>query len=80
MIKSKRKIRITNTWVGIEPVREEVIEYGYWHPAELGKQYYVDGFFGMSQKYASWDDAMEDTARRHGFTFVYVGEREQHFG
>ena len=46
MIISKRKIRITNTWLGTEPVREEVIEYGYWHWMELGKQYYVDGFFG----------------------------------
>ena len=75
MIISKRKIRITNTWLGTEPVREEVIECGHW-----GKQYYVDGFFGeYHRKYASWDDAMDDIAKRHGFTFVYVGEHEQHF-
>ena len=73
MIISKMTIRITNTWLGSEDIESlQEIECGFSKTQTLGKQYYVDGFFGVSQGYASLNDAMDDIARRHGFTFVEV--------
>ena len=74
MLITKMIIRITKGRNDIEPT--QVIECGFSKVDALGKQYYVDGFFGMSQKYGSWDDALEDTARRCGFTFVNVYEQD----
>ena len=69
MLITKMIIRITKGRADIDSI--QVVECGFSKVDEYGKQYYVDGFFGMSQKYGNWDDAMDDTARRCGFTFVH---------
>ena len=69
MLVTKMIIRITLGGPDdIEPLQE--IECGFSKLDAYGKQFYVDGFFGMSQKYGNWDDAMDDIARRHGFAYV----------
>ena len=79
MLITKISIRILTSdfnWLDdIEPI--QVVECGFSKVDDYGQQYYVDGFFGMSKKYASWDDAMEDTARRCGFTFVNVYAQDE---
>ena len=57
---------------GYKDVQE--IQCGFDDSKRIGKQYYITGFFGWSQGYGSWDSALKDIARRHGFKYEEINK------
>jgi hypothetical protein len=66
------KIRVQSLyWNRIEPPVQSIkCYYASWE--REGKEYAVSGFFGCSAGYKDWTTAMNDIARRHGFSYSII--------
>ena len=50
----------------------QVIQCHYFEHEDNRKQYSIEGWFGYSQAYANWDDALRDIAHRHSFKYEQI--------
>ena len=52
------------------PIQVVNCHYHYWDSED--EAYAISGFFGYSTGYKSWQVALDDIARRHGFSYSII--------